>query len=115
MSDLEQLLGLRPSAFAPNSRYAGLQTATMTASDGRTIVYLRRRFAPPAATLQLLQLHLVAQGDRLDNLSTIYYGDPELFWRIADANEAFDPDELTAATGRALRITLPQGMEGPVT
>lgn len=114
MSDLEQLLGLKPGAFAPNSRYAGAQTATLTASDGRTIVYLRRRFVPPASSLQLLQLHTVAQGDRLDNLSAIYYGDPELFWRIADANEAFDPDELTAETGRTLRITLPLGMEGAV-
>lgn len=114
MSDLEQLLGLKTSAFAPNSRYAGVQTATMTTSDGRTIVYLRRRFVPPAASLQLLQLHTVVQGDRLDNLSAAYYSDPELFWRIADANEAFDPDELTETTSRALRITLPQGMEGPV-
>jgi nucleoid-associated protein YgaU len=114
MSDLEQLLGLKPGAFAPNSRYASVQTATLTASDGRTIVYLRRRFVPPAASLHLLQLHSVVQGDRLDNLSAAYYGDPELFWRIADANEAFDPDELTAETGRTLRVTLPQGMSGPV-
>lgn len=114
MSDLEQLLGLKTSAFAPNSRYSGVQTAALTASDGRTIVYLRRRFVPPAAALQLLQLHSVAQGDRLDNLSAMYYGDPELFWRIADANEAFDPDELAVETGCTLRITLPQGMEGSV-
>jgi nucleoid-associated protein YgaU len=62
--------------------------------------------------MQLLQLRMVAQGDRLDTLSAAAYGDPELFWRIADANEAFDPDELTQAVGRVLRITLPQGMEG---
>lgn len=114
MSDLEQLLGLKPGAFAPNSRYAGVQTATLTASDGRVIVYVRRRFVPPASALQLLQLHTVAQGDRLDNISAAYYSDPELFWRIADANEAFDPDELTQETGRTLRITLPQGMEGSI-
>lgn len=115
MTDLEQLLGLKPAAFAPNSRYNGVQTATLTASDGRVIVYLRRRFVPPASALAQMAAHTVAQGDRLDNLSAAYYSDPELFWRIADANEAMDPDELTRETGRALRITLPQGMEGSIT
>lgn len=111
MTDLEQLLGLKPSAFAPSSRYHGVQTATLTGTDGRVIVYVRRRFVPQSESLALAQRHTVAHGDRLDNLSASYYGDPELFWRIADANQAFDPDELTRETGRALRITLPQGME----
>lgn len=115
MSELEQLLGLKPGAFAPNSRYSGVRTATLTASDGRVIVYLRRRFVPPASALAQVGVHTVTQGDRLDNLSAAYYTDPELYWRIADANEAMDPDELTRETGRALRITLPIGMEGPST
>lgn len=115
MNDLEQLLGLKPGAFAQNSRYNGVQTATLTATDGRVIVYLRRRLVPPASALAQMGAHTVVQGDRLDNLSAAYFSDPELYWRIADANEAMDPDELTRESGRTLRITLPHGMEGPVT
>ena len=105
MIDLEQFLGLKPALFAPNSRYSGMPVATLTADDGRTIVYLRRRFIPVVEEAVLAQVHIVKQGDRLDNLAAGYYGDPELFWRIADANEAVSPDELTERAGRELRIT----------
>jgi len=37
-------------------------------------------------------------------------GDPELFWRVCDANRAMRPDELTETIGRRLRITLPEGI-----
>jgi hypothetical protein len=39
--------------------------------------------------------------------------DAEQFWRIADANAALHPNELTAQPGRRLRITLPEGIPGP--
>ncbi len=46
---LQNLLeALKPSIFPPNSRYAGVQTATLETPDGRVTVYLRRRFIPPA-------------------------------------------------------------------
>jgi hypothetical protein len=121
MSVLEQFLGLKPALFAPNSRYYGLPTATLPAADGRAIVYLRRRFIPPvggsaaaSATTpvggnSLVLQHGVLKGDRLDNLAAGAYGDPELYWRIADANEAMAPDELTETSGRVLRITASQG------
>ena len=54
----------------------------------------------------------MVQNDRLDNLAATYFGDPELFWRLGDANEAMAPDELTETIGSQLRITLPEGM-GP--
>ena len=34
-------------------------------------------------------------GDRLDNVSAQYLGDPEQFWRLCDANNAMEPEELT--------------------
>ena len=55
----------------------------------------------------------MAEGDRLDNLAATYLGDPELFWRIADANNAMRAAELTDEIGRALRITLPEGIPAP--
>ena len=98
--------------FLPNSRYYGAQTSTLDTPDGRTIVYLRRRFVPPAGRFALLQEHTVVAGDRLDNLAAEYIGDPEQFWRLCDANDAMRPDDLTARVGRRLRITLPEGIPG---
>ena len=100
----------KPSLFPANSRYQGIDTAMLTASDGRTIVYLRRRFVPPPEQFATIQEHTVQQGDRLDNLAAKYLGDPELFWRLCDANNAIRPEELTEMIGRVLAITLPEGI-----
>ena len=89
-----------------------IETATLRLPDGTEIVYLRRRFLPPPDRFALLQEHVVTQGDRLDNITARYLGDPEQFWRICDANDAMNPPELTATIGRRLRITLPEGIPG---
>jgi hypothetical protein len=102
----------KPSLFPPNSRYAGIDTDTLTAPDGKTVVYLRRRFVPPPENFALLQEYTVVQGDRLDNIAARYLDDPEQFWRVCDANCAMRPDELTETIGRRLRITLPEGIPG---
>lgn len=98
--------------FPPTSRYHGIETATLETSDGRTVIYLKRRFVPPPDRFALLQEHVVVQGDRLDNITARYLGDPEQVWRICDANGAMRPDELTDEIGRRLRITLPEGIPG---
>ena len=41
-----------------------------------------------------------------------YIGDPEQF-RACDANRAPLPDDLTAAAGNVIRITLPEGVPAP--
>jgi nucleoid-associated protein YgaU len=109
---LLQFVGLQGSTFPANSRYQSVETATLATADGRTAVYLRRRFIPSADQFTLLQEYSVVQGDRLDNISARYLGDPVLFWRIADANNAMRPEDLTATIGSKLRITLPQGISG---
>lgn len=98
--------------FPLTSRYYNLGTLTITAPDGRTVIYLKRRFVPPPERFSLLQEHSVVEGDRLDNITARYMGDPEQFWRICDANRAMRPDELTEEIGRRLRITLPEGIPG---
>jgi nucleoid-associated protein YgaU len=98
--------------FPLTSRYHGIETATLETSDGRTVIYLKRRFVPPPDRFALLQEHVVVQGDRLDNITARYLGDPEQFWRICDANGAMRPDELTDEIARRLRITLPEGIPG---
>lgn len=98
--------------FPPNSRYAGVRTKTVELPDGRRVTYLERRFVPPPELFALLQEHVVTEGDRLDNVTARYLGDPEQFWRVCDANSAMRPDELTDEIGRRLRITLPEGIPG---
>jgi nucleoid-associated protein YgaU len=104
--------GLSTSLFAPNSRYQGIATATLTTPDGRVVTYVLRRFIAPPEQFKLLQEHTVVEGDRLDTIAAKYLGDPEQFWRIADANGAMRPEELTDAIGDKLHITLPQGIGG---
>lgn len=103
---------LKVTAFPPTSRYHGLDTAALRTSEGKTVIYLKRRFVPPPERFQLLQEHIVTEGDRLDNLTSLYLDDPEQFWRICDANRAMRPDELIETIGRRLRITLPEGVPG---
>ena len=100
------------SAFAANSRYHAIATAKLTSADGKSIVYLRRRFVPAPEQFSVVQEHFVVQGDRLDNLAAKYLGDTEQFWRLCDANGAMRPDDLVEIIGAVIKITLPQGVVG---
>lgn len=114
---LQQMLqpaGLPSTVFPPTSRYHGIQTATVERAYGeniKIIVFLKRRFVPPPERYELLQEHVVVEGERLDNITAHYLGDPEQFWRVCDANKAMHPVELEEV-GRRLRITLPEGIPG---
>jgi hypothetical protein len=94
--------------FEPTSRYFLLETATFTSRDGRDVVYKRRRFLPLVKEGVVLAEHTVTQGERLDNITARYLGDPELFWQLCDINNAMHPEDLTAEIGRKLRVSLPQ-------
>ena len=96
--------------FSITSRYYGIAQVEFETREGKRIVYLRRRFVPPEDRFELLQEHRVTEGERLDNITVQYLGDPEQFWRLCDANNAMRPDELTETIGRRLRITLPEGI-----
>ena len=100
--------------FPPTSRYYGIETTTLELDGGPEgayqILYLKRRFVPQAERFALLQEHAVEAGDRLDNITARYLGDPLQFWRICDANHALNPFDLTTEVGRRLRITLPEGL-----
>jgi hypothetical protein len=112
MQALYAFVGLQPSLFAANSRYHGIETATLQAADGTTIAYVKRRFLPQPNDLVQLQQHTVVEADRLDVIAAQYLGDPQLFWRICDANGAMRPEELTQTVGAVLRICLPEGVPG---
>ncbi len=96
--------------FDPTSRYCQIETATMTVTDSedvsREIRYVRRRFiSNPEDTTTIVE-HTVIQGDRLDNLTARYLGDPTQFWRVCDANNVLRPADLEEI-GRVVKFTLP--------
>ncbi len=95
--------------FFPNSRYSRIETVQYPLTGGREIVYVRRRFLPQAASLEVQAEHVVTQGERLDNITALHVGDPEQYWQICDANNAMRPEELEEQTGRRLRIPVLQG------
>jgi nucleoid-associated protein YgaU len=94
----------------PSSRYYGFAVEYFTRPDGLQVAYLKRRIIPQPDIYTSLQNYVVVDGDRLDNLAAKYLGDPLLFWMIADANGATDPDELTSQVGRTIQIPLASGI-----
>ena len=94
--------------FSPTSRYQPYEKKTYTAADGREISYMRRRFLPNGEDLPLLLEATLTDGDRLDQLAARMIGDPEQFWRIADANNAMNPFDLADEAGKKLRVPIPQ-------
>jgi hypothetical protein len=104
---------LRQPNFPASSRYHGIGTAVHVTPDGRSIAYVLRRIVPPADRFATLEEYQVVEGDRIDNVASRFLGDPEQYWRLADANGALRPDELTREPGRFVRITLPEGVPAP--
>jgi hypothetical protein len=103
---------LKTPLFPSTSRYYGIGSAVLQTAEGKTLVFLKRRFLPQPDDLALVQEHTVSAGDRIDNLAQQYLGDAEQYWRLCDGNGAMDPAELTQTVGRRLRITLPEGVTG---
>lgn len=89
--------------FFRGSRYESVPDAIHTDALQRERRYKRLRLLPNPP---VHHAHVVALGDRLDRIAFEHYGDPEQFWRIADANQALWPESLTDALGRRLRISL---------
>jgi hypothetical protein len=97
------------------SRYYGLDSAVDSdpRQPGRTVMVDAARVAPePTGTFQ----HVLAEGDRLDQLAVRYYREPRKWWQICDANPEFlSPLELLGRGPTAtVRLTLaPAGPQPP--
>jgi len=107
------LQDLPTDVFDETSRYRGLPLLTFTDDAGVDHVYVDRRFVPAPETLAAAGVVAVHEGDRLDNIAAVQYGDATLWWRIADANRALQPAELTERLERRLLITFAEGMPAP--
>jgi hypothetical protein len=114
MTDPVQLLidaGAIPvTPFGPSSRYANVAIGRhrLSASDPG-VAYVRRRFLPRLRDIPIATHHSVRQGDRIDVLAAHYLGDPELHWRVADANNVADMLQLTSTPGDRIAVPLPPG------
>ena len=90
-----------PRLFPPNSRYHGIDTATLTTPDGRD-----DRVSAPAlrAAAGRALAAAGAHGDRRRAARrprrASYLGDPEQFWRLCDAQRRDAPEELTETSRR---------------
>lgn len=94
--------------FEPTSRYFNLETATLTATDGRVLRYVKRRFLPQGEDMSLLVEVTVTDGDRPDLITARSLGDAEQFWRVADANNTMNPFDLTVEPGAIVRVPIPR-------
>lgn len=94
--------------FDQTSRYAHLKPLQFITNEGRRVSYIPRRFLPKGDTLPLLSEVRVQGGDRLDLIAARTLGNPTMFWRICDANDAMHPLELTVEVGKVLRVPIPQ-------
>lgn len=87
--------------FFKGSRYATVAEHEITDRNGRTIRYKGIRFIPET---KARAVHTVSQGERLDHIAHRYYKDPERFWRICDANDVMNPDDLVEEPGKKIVI-----------
>jgi len=108
--------------FSSSSRYSNIEDAQMELKVKRqfkrkldngegkdketvTVNYKKRRFIPIEQNIQVTNEIFVRDGDRLDNLTAKYLGNPELFWQICDINEnVMHPLDLTDKPGRRIKI-----------
>jgi hypothetical protein len=94
------------------SRYYGLDGVVDRdpRQPGRTVVVDAARVAPaPTGTFQ----HVLAEGDRLDQLAFRYYGEPRKWWLICDANPDFLSPLDLLGRGPIATVTLTLVPAGP--
>jgi hypothetical protein len=92
--------------FFKGSRYENVETDSIPNAQGQVVRFKKVRFIPETPAQMAL---IVSQGERLDHIAQRIYQDPELFWRICDANLATWPNDLVAQPGRAIRIPPSEG------
>lgn len=93
--------------FAPNSRYRGLPLRSIAAADGTQIEFVGRRIIPALSRYRALTQHRASGDERIDSVAAEVFGDPELYWRICDANGDADPGAAATHPGRLIVIPLP--------
>lgn len=92
---------------APNSRYYAVALRSRTLADGTVVSFAGRRIIPATERYRPLDRHRCIGTDRIDGVAAAFFGDPEQYWRICDANCDADPATACEPLGRLLVIPLP--------
>lgn len=96
--------------FDTTSRYFSIATTTIAVPDPdggtRELRYIKRRLIPAGESMTTLLEHTFVEGERLDMITARYLGDPTQFWRVCDANNVMEPDELEEVN-RPIKIAMP--------
>jgi hypothetical protein len=87
--------------FDSDSRYSQLTPLTVPGPAGTPVQIAPIRLIPGTTPVIARRIKL---GDRPDLLAYEFYKEPQLFWRIADANEVMRPSELIATPGSLIGI-----------
>jgi hypothetical protein len=92
--------------FFKGSRYENVEADSITNAQGQVIRFKKVRFIPDTPAQAAV---VVNQGERLDHIAQRVYQDPEIYWRICDANLAMWPPDLVAEPGRILKVPPSEG------
>jgi len=87
--------------FDEKSRYAGVETYTVTDRRGREVTVVA---VPDRPRTDLAGYHALRQGQRIDHLAAYYLQDPAGFWRICEAGDVMLPETL----GEQSEIAIPR-------
>ena len=99
--------------FDRRSRYHGLEELYYEEPGQPTIVYKSRRFVSRVEGRPVLWEVEVKDTDRPDLLAARTLQQPDLFWRLCDANDVMHPFELTrksffpSRSKRKIRVLMP--------
>ena len=93
--------------FDRRSRYHELEDLHFEDRRHGTIVYKSRRFLSRDERRPVLWEVEASNSDRPDLVAARTLRQPELFWRVCDANGVMHPFELTDRSGRRIRILMP--------
>lgn len=84
-------------AISADSRYTSAEITTAVGPDGETRQEMRPAF--PRSRVITYTYYRVTDAERVDTIANDFYGRPELWWMIADANpEILDWLELSPGT-----------------
>ncbi len=86
--------------FLESSRYHRVRKDEAKARDGRIVKIVALRRLPAVGGGPTT----IKENDRLDIIAQRLYGDPTMFWHIADANTELQAANLVDEAGRVIDV-----------
>lgn len=86
--------------FLESSRYYKMKSIDLVTKDGKTVKAVTLRRLPSVSGKKTV----VKGNDRLDIMAQRQYGNPTMFWHIADANTELHANDLVIKTGRVINV-----------